>query len=822
MSEMNSAEGSNGENRGEAIQNEDNEVENVASQPQEVQEHAREAACNWKEAMSFIIARCDSALLDQARKLSNVKRKTIVASVQCAVNTAIAAIERDNEAHSQLRTFLDAVGLKPQQVVEMLPRVTRCAAEMTELANELGCDTSDVRRRVKGKDEEIESLRAELAALQRHAHEIVEGVPRTSGKGGMSQVWRQMSQDWSTVANNKEREPFQDVESHQPVDQLLRRKGSGRNVPRTFHEGSAGFSTACSCSGQLCTSIESSRSSLRSDSEKCRRRIRSTSGNHENQVLSALREVLKAQTVADVQKYDGTSSLADFVRAIDVKYPETVWSDSDRRDILINHLEGTAKALVSNLSQEIRQGSFDGLVEELKRARLTPGERLKAASEWKQLRKGDQESVVDFCCRIKEIAKRMYPCQEMDFELGRKLYECLLDWPDSYYMLAALDSPEGRVFDEVRKVALRLERTRDARHVSELETRPGKGLREGGGDISHRNQKDVSKDSDVGALCFECGEAGHFWRRCPKRCAADVASVRKAGKSSFLRKSKTKEKVENETDKRPVQGSFSTHLKSWCCKVERSKRRAPTEAYGRPCYCDVIVFGMKTKALIDTGSVISVTPVGFLKKAQRAGVDLDRMVTIMGDGKEAQVCNASGDPMEFLMRIATEVRVCGAGSATAQFHVQQSSDEVLMLGTNVLGALGIHVKFSPEVGLETKSTGKFRMDAETPSERILTIQREAKKSLIEPTPARRRRRRKKAEAVSPDLRAQSDSRSTSQMECRCHMTTFRERRSGENGCSTSDRRLRQERKFQGEPMTVFNELVRDHRATDPSCLPRLG
>ncbi|KAL6742447.1 hypothetical protein Aduo_015596 [Ancylostoma duodenale] len=127
---------------------------------------------------------------------------------------------------------------------------------------------------------------------------------------------------------------------------------------------------------------------------------------------------------------------------------------------------------------------------------------------------------------------------------------------------------------------------------------------------------------------------------------------------------------------------------------------------------------MKTKALLDTGSVISVIPVGFLKKAQSAGVNLDSMVTMMGDGKEAQAYNASGDPTKFLMRIATKVRICGAGSATAQLHVQQSSDEVLMLLTNVLGALGIQVKFIPEGGLNMKSTDKFRMDAvkpETPS-----------------------------------------------------------------------------------------------------------
>ncbi|KAL6742446.1 hypothetical protein Aduo_015595 [Ancylostoma duodenale] len=214
-----------------------------------------------------------------------------------------------------------------------------------------------------------------------------------------------------------------------------------------------------------------------------------------------------------------------------------------------------------------------------------PGERLKVASEWKHLQKSNKESVVDFCYTVKEIAKRMYPCQEMDFELGRKFYECLSDWLDSYYMLAALDSPEGRVFDEVRKVALRLERTRDARQASKLctsrerhvEAKPGKGLGEGGGDAFHQDQKDVSKDSDVGASCFECGEAGHFWRRCPKRCGADVASVKKALKSSSVRQNKT-ERSGNYTEKRPVQGSFSTHLKSWCCRVEHCRRGTPTKA----------------------------------------------------------------------------------------------------------------------------------------------------------------------------------------------------------------------------------------------------
>ncbi|EYC38184.1 hypothetical protein Y032_0736g1942 [Ancylostoma ceylanicum] len=231
---------------------------------------------------------------------------------------------------------------------------------------------------------------------------------------------------------------------------------------------------------------------------------------------------------------------------------------------------------------------------------------------------------------------------------------------------------------------------------------------------------------------------------------------------------------------------------------------------------------MKIKALIDTGSVISVIPVGVVEKVQRSGVDLDSMATMMGDGEEAQVYNASGDPMEFLMRIATDVKVCGAGSATAQFHLQQSSDEVFMLGTNVLGALGIHVKLSPEGGLNTKTTGKFHMKLETPSEwpRVLTVQRGAITSLTAPTARGRWRRRKRTEAVGLDLREIAGGSSTSQMKCRYNTLAFRGRSScGErllNKLSTS--RTRPELRSVKDRFRWFS---RD-QATEASCSTRLG
>uniref|UniRef100_A0A183GVL9 Zinc finger, CCHC-type, retrotransposon Gag domain protein n=1 Tax=Heligmosomoides polygyrus TaxID=6339 RepID=A0A183GVL9_HELPZ len=134
---------------------------------------------------------------------------------------------------------------------------------------------------------------------------------------------------------------------------------------------------------------------------------------------------------------------------------------------LLTHLGGTAKAAIDTAPDITPNSSYRSIVKALKEARRTPGERLQAEMDWKNLRIKDDESVADFVSRMRQIARRMAPEQAMDFQLGSKLYECLAHWKDSYYMLAALEAPEGQVFQEVRTVALRLERIRIAQKATQ-------------------------------------------------------------------------------------------------------------------------------------------------------------------------------------------------------------------------------------------------------------------------------------------------------------------------------------------------------------------
>ncbi|KAK6056183.1 hypothetical protein COOONC_06312, partial [Cooperia oncophora] len=260
-----------------------------------------------------------------------------------------------------------------------------------------------------------------------------------------------------------------------------------------------------------------------------------------------------------------------------------VWSDDDRRDILLNHLTGSAQAHIKNLPEEGRRLSFQEVVEELRRAKDTPCERLKAESEWKTLKRHDGE----------------------------------------------------------------------------------------------------------------CGQHGHSHRECSQQ-----------NKPSSSRSSQKKDSARSKrgfpssgSQQRPKHSSLSTHLKSWCRGVRKSVPTR-TEAYGEPCYCDIEVFGLNTKALIDTGSVISIIPVGLLQLAQKSGADIDTMATILGDADKDEVLDASGNPMTFLKRIAVDIKVKGAKKANVQLHVQQASDTLILLGTNAMEALGIGVSLTPETDTE--------------------------------------------------------------------------------------------------------------------------
>ncbi|RCN43506.1 hypothetical protein ANCCAN_10514 [Ancylostoma caninum] len=327
----------------------------------------------------------------------------------------------------------------------------------------------------------------------------------------------------------------------------------------------------------------------------------------------------------------------------------------------------------------------------LRKARRTPCERLRAQVDWTNLRKLETESVFDFCCRLRAIAKRKSPDSDCDFEMGSKLYECLSEWKDSYYMLAALDSPKGTVFDEVRKVALRLERTQEPSTSTAVQPKTWK-QRYGKGKVEQKQEQSTPVPPQSPPRKPKGDNPRQ--RGTPQQQRGPPRNPRKKDQPKSVEKAASKPKAikESSTRSKQTRNTFSTHLKSWCCKIKRVRSPKPDSAYGGPCLCNIEIFGMKAKALIDTGSVITIIPLGLLKKAMKRGADLDKMVTMMGSGSATQVYDASGNLMSFLMLIAATISVEGAGSARVQMHIQKSENDTILLGTNALESLGIRIQ----------------------------------------------------------------------------------------------------------------------------------
>ncbi|KAK6033093.1 hypothetical protein OSTOST_00709 [Ostertagia ostertagi] len=145
---------------------------------------------------------------------------------------------------------------------------------------------------------------------------------------------------------------------------------------------------------------------------------------------------------------------------------------------------------------------------------------------------------------------------------------------------------------------------------------------------------------------------------------------------------------------RPSRQALSTFVEEWCGMVRTQKPTADinTVAVGKPTLYDAMIFGIKVKARIGTGSVISTLP-ALLKQAKENGFDLDSEVETVVSGCKHQKFDASGNPMEFLAIVNAVVSVKAEDIVRVTMHVQKDKSNTLLLGTYVLEALGIQLRF---------------------------------------------------------------------------------------------------------------------------------
>ncbi|XGW19754.1 hypothetical protein V3C99_003527, partial [Haemonchus contortus] len=107
------------------------------------------------------------------------------------------------------------------------------------------------------------------------------------------------------------------------------------------------------------------------------------------------------------------------------------------------------------------------------------------------------------------------------------------------------------------------------------------------------------------------------------------------------------------------------------------------------------VLDLRVPAIVDTGSMISIIPVGILARAQKEGYDVDSL-EVLSEDSIIPVFDASRNRMDFLGAVKIAVELEEGNKVDVAFHIADDKEAKILLGTNALGKLGIQVVLPPQ------------------------------------------------------------------------------------------------------------------------------
>lgn len=250
------------------------------------------------------------------------------------------------------------------------------------------------------------------------------------------------------------------------------------------------------------------------------------------------------------------------------------------------------------------------------------------------------------------------------------------------------------MFQEVRTVALRLERVRIAQEAiqSPTENRRQAGAPSTAYEASSGDSSTSSPPPSTTGWSSRSrnGHRRNRRRHKPQPTRSSNGQATQPGGIRPLNMAVTEPSRSNRSGQKQ---SLATLLDSWCAAI--AVPGVPTKPFGKQCHCTIRIMGTTAKALIDTGSVLSIIPTGFLYPLKEKGEDLDSMVTLLGPPRDNSILDVSGNRMKFLMRLDTQVALQPGGKeAKVQFHIQKADRQLILLGTNALQALGVGIQFN--------------------------------------------------------------------------------------------------------------------------------
>ncbi|KAL6743019.1 hypothetical protein Aduo_016106 [Ancylostoma duodenale] len=414
----------------------------------------------------------------------------------------------------------------------------------------------------------------------------------------------------------------------------------------------------------------------------------------------------------DVPIYDNAQGKGfdQFLRSFLIKYGSMNLDDGVLIHLLCSKLGGQPRAVTETLPLNVRDGTSEEFTFTLM-AKFKENEsarRMEAYIKLKNLRAST--NITEYCVELEQLSRAAYPeSTEKELPILRtgELISQLTEWPEYVQLFAVVEqTATEEAYEKLKNMAQRVERSQvalslkqgyedNSKWSSSQWKRPTSTMRallQSSGDHDRlqydQEQEDHAQSGLAKAqkkyepICHNCMKSGHLKRDCKELVE---------GSSPFKQAVVHRDHDDNKRNPQENRArTFTTTLRQWSCSATHAKGDA-NELLGVQTLATVELLGLKRRALLDSGSQVSILPLELLLTAQSSGFDLDADVEEIPQLEHPPIYDASGNRMNFKGAVRLSMRLKNGPRKRVAFLMIKGSEERLVLGTNILGMLGYNL-----------------------------------------------------------------------------------------------------------------------------------